>query len=71
MTAADKAEAAAREAEKQKEEFYTEGTDELRAARVWICADSMRRAAARLEAERARVRAHCADVTAVESEVCI
>eukprot|EP00962_Isochrysis_galbana_P025820 scaffold7991_cov106-Isochrysis_galbana.AAC.3 len=54
--------------DRQKHEFYTEGSAELRAARVWILGDSVRRAAARLADERARVRAHCADVTAVEAE---
>ena len=60
--------AAAPEEDRQKEVFYTEGSQELREARMWILADSARRAAARLAAERERVLAHCADVTAIETQ---
>ena len=56
------------QAEKQKEEFYTEGSQALRAARIWVCKDSMRRAAARLADERAAVEARCADVTGFERD---
>ena len=53
--------------EKRTEIFYTEGSEELKAARLWIGADSLERAERRLRAERERVTAECADVTAHEA----
>lgn len=50
--------------ERRTEVFYTEGSEELKEARVWISRDSLARAERRLEAERERVRAECANVGA-------
>ena len=47
--------------------FYTEGSEELRAARMWIGRDSLARAEKRLAAERARVERECADPAAHEA----
>ena len=51
---------------KRTEIFYTEGSDALREARVWIGKDSLVRAERRLAAERARIEAECSDVAAEE-----
>ena len=52
---------------KRTEVFYTEGSEELKAARLWIGKDSLARAERRLAAERARVEAECTDVTSDEA----
>ena len=54
------------EEEKRKEVFFSEGSAELKEARKWLLVDSIGRAARRLEAERRRVEAECADVGAHE-----
>lgn len=56
--------ARATEADDQKELFYTEGSEELKAARLWISRDSLARAATRLQTERERITQECTDVTA-------
>jgi len=53
--------------EVRKESFYTEGSEELQAARVWMSRDSLQRAALRLKDERERIERECADVAAHES----
>eukprot|EP00966_Prymnesium_polylepis_P219223 5072394-Prymnesium_polylepis.1 len=53
---------------KEKEIFYTEGSDELRDARRWLCEFSVGRAKERIAAERARIHEQCADQAAYESE---
>ena len=55
------------EEEKQREVFYTEGADELKQARVWLCRFTMERAAARLAAERAKVEAQANDAAGHEA----
>ena len=56
------------EEEKQREVFYTEGADELKQARVWLCRFTMERAAARLAAERAKVEAQANDAAGHEAD---
>ena len=53
--------------EKRTESFYTEGSEELKAARVWIAADSLKRAERRLQAERERITSELSDVAAHEA----
>jgi U4/U6 small nuclear ribonucleoprotein PRP4 len=51
----------------QKESFFTEGSDELKAARLWIGRDALSRAAARVQAERDRIELESSDVAAHEA----
>lgn len=53
--------------DKRKESFFTEGSEGLKAARLWIGRDSLGRAAQRLQVERSRIQAECADVAAHEA----
>lgn len=54
------------EESKSRELFYTEGSEELREARRWLCEFSLHRAGARIAAERARIEQQCADQAAYE-----
>lgn len=53
--------------ESKRELFYTEGSAELKQARLWLVDYSMAKAQARVQAERERLEAQCADVAAHES----
>lgn len=48
----------AKESSEKRELFYTEGSDALRKARVWVCEDSMARAVARLKQEKKTAEAN-------------
>ena len=61
--------AAAEEEDKRKEAFYTEGSEELKRARLWLASDSLARSAARLQEERERISRECTDPGTHELEV--
>jgi hypothetical protein len=53
--------------DKRAELFFSEGSEELKAARRWIGRDSLERAERRLANERARIEQECSDVAAHEA----